>query len=140
MKQENLDKLTEKALQYLNSVEAFTSKEEPEYIKELLAFKYVEHLINYSIPILTGLFIFLTLGYTAFAIYRFITKRLQTEKRTYWEDSESVTLALFCFFTFVSFLFFTCQLADFNHLVSAYKARNAPRVYLIDYFLNNGAK
>ena len=140
MKEENLNKLTEKALQYLNSVEAFTSKEVPEYIKELLAFKYVEHLISYFIPVAAGIFIFLTLGCTALATYRLITRRLEVEKRKYWEDGESITLTLICIFTFISFIFTVCVAADFNHLVSAHKAKNAPRVYLVDYFLNKDNK
>ena len=123
MKQETIDKLTEKALSYLNSVEAFTAKEVPEYLRELLEFKFFEHLMGAGLLII-GFFILLII------IYKCI---IEIKKIKYIEDRLPV-LVLLSIPLILSLIVIERTKSD---ILQAYKAKKAPRVYLVDYLRGN---
>ncbi len=131
MKQEAIDKLTEKALEYLNSAEAFVGKEVPQYIEELVNFKIIEHLIEFfdGIVILGGLFVLS-------AIISFICYKLSRRKDSDGDYVIVYTLIITPIIITVALLFslFINTASSVNELTQAYKAYKAPRVYLVEYF------
>lgn len=128
-------KLAERALKYLDSVEAFTAKEVPVYIKELLEFKIFEHLLNYFDDFLLTI----PLAILGFVIYKKVTKWLDSLDKESYRYSQSIGLNYLALSLVIPFLLSVMA----NHeLINAYKAYKAPRVYLIDYFkgeLNNAS-
>lgn len=123
------EKLIEKALQYLQSAEAFASKEVPAYIQELVEFKIFEHLVYYFNDFL----ITIPLAILGVYGYRKVSKwlnGLDKKSHTYDSNNGSQYILLFLIIPLVISVIGT------GHLVQAYKAYKAPRVYLVEYFTN----
>jgi hypothetical protein len=120
MKEELIGKLMEKSLKYLETAEAFTVKEVPLFVKELLEYKFVEHVFS---------------GVTPFMVcFLLMTTSIVLFVKAYKHDGES-------FLTFLSGIFVALALMSSvvttiklgHHSMMAYKAKYAPRVYLMDY-------
>ena len=134
MKEEVVNKLAEKGLQYLNSAEAFIGKEVPQFLTELLEFKAVEHLIMYFDDLILISIVLLVSIFGAVWANKYSRKKVDGEFVV--EDYElrdilKVAPVVFSIFLGVLFCF---SIGGTNHLVQAYKAYKAPRVYLVDYF------
>ena len=124
------EELIKKALEYLNSAEAFASKEIPAYIQELLEFKFFEHLVNYFDDFLITVPLFI-LGLFLYKLFDKISKD-ETKYNTERSDANgfkwlfvvggSIALLMSLLFT--------------NNLIEAYKIKKAPRVYMVEYFKN----
>lgn len=124
MKEELINKFLEKALQYLQTAEAFTAKEVPEYIRELLSFKMMEHIVD---GLSTSLF------HTAFfgTMFSFLLVGLAYD--IIFDEKYNHKILLVPIFVY-TLIFSTSIVANQDDFMQAYKAYSAPRVYLIDYF------
>jgi len=121
------DKFLNKAMEYLESAEAFASKEVPAYIEELLSFKFFEHLVN----ALTSISIDVVVVGTLMGVCVFTIVHIVKEEFNYDVSFKKTLLA----FPIVYVLAGIGSIASqSNELINAYKAKNAPRVYLVDYF------
>jgi len=120
MKEEILNKLLEKSLKYLDTAEAFTAKEVPLFIKELLGFKFVEHVFDaITAPILPIIVMIILIS-----IFK---KRWEKDPETFTTFMSGAGSLISTGFLCVALLH-----ASIN-LKMAYKAKYAPRVYLMDY-------
>ena len=130
MKEEAINKLTEKALQYLDSAEAFVGKEVPIYIQELLEFKFMEHLLEGVIDtaaftVFIGTVVAIAfVGFTGVFVEEHIGKKAE-------DCYKYLIFSAFLGYVSAAIIGVFCNSGDF---ISAYKAKNAPRVYLVDYF------
>lgn len=119
------EKLLQKLLAYAQNIETFTKAEVPAYIQELLDFKFMEHLVNYFLPILILAGILGVIG-----IFSYILRKPFKENYNSRHGMTSfMTLLISGILAFV----FLVQILCYNHLIQAYKIKTAPRVYIIDY-------
>jgi hypothetical protein len=126
-------RLLEKAIQYLESAEAFVQGEVPLYLTELLRFKVVEHLVEYFDDMLCIGVIYTIAAILSSLLRKEYTKK--TEKGVYKYDQEEreVSLSVQIIVHTMGIFLLTLSICKTNHLVQAYKAAYSPRVYLIDY-------
>jgi len=130
MKEEIADKLMEKALTYLSSAEAFVGENVPKFIEELLSFKIFEHLIGYfdhAVP----------WGICGIIIVILAIKLLKKAEldRNFCKEQDIGEVKIFISIITLLILVPTfLAIFNMNHLIQAYKAYKAPRVYLVDYF------
>jgi len=117
--------LINKVLGYLNSAEAFASKEVPVYIEELLQFYIVKHLVDYFFPI-----IFFA---AAFLLVLFFLTWVNKKINAVYDDEYNAFMACWAFLGGLM-LCLLVSMFRVHHLTLAYKAYKAPRVYLIDHF------
>jgi len=140
MKEETINKLTEKALEYLNSAEAFASEQIPAYIEELLSFKVFEHLVNSAdfLLILPFFIISLTVVYLAVRADSGGSKARNNNRiisAIYGKDLEGPLIVIGSFASVITGIAFFVAVAGAKHdMLNAYKAHKAPRVYLVEYF------
>jgi len=129
MKQELVDKFMAKALKYLESAEAFTTKEVPQYVQELMQFKFVEHMIEgvTDILIVTMIFGIALSALLGVGVAAFIDDH-------YSEDLKiQIKCGVAVFFVAITVFIIATTVGNSSDFIQAYKAKNAPRVYLIDY-------
>tara|TARA_R110000850_G_scaffold268120_1_gene399380 strand:- start:157 stop:561 length:405 start_codon:yes stop_codon:yes gene_type:complete len=130
MKEKIADQLMEKALTYLSSAEAFVGENVPKFIEELLSFKIFEHLVGYFDHVIPwGIF-----GIAILMLARYLFKMAVSDRNFCKEEEIVDTKALICFITCLLLVPTFIAISHTNHLVQAYKAYKAPRVYLVDYF------
>jgi hypothetical protein len=121
--------LIQKALEYLETAEAFAKSEVPAYLLELLRFKVFEHLVSYFDDLIAcGIM---------FALALHFAKKLDdvAKEQTYSGDKDSfeaVAWVIRC----IAALVLCISMFSTADLVQAYKAYAAPRVYLVEYFKN----
>ena len=131
MKQEEiLNKFAQKALSYLESAEAFTAKELPLYVKELLEFKFYESAIS-----LGGSVFIAGIMLLAALVLGVICKR-EARKNLNTRSEEVMAFAGAFAFCFLLFAFIPLVTAK-DEVVELIKIKTAPRVYLIDYIKGN---
>lgn len=111
MKEELLNSFTAKALEYLNSAEAFLKAEVPAYVQELLLYNFYSNLIG-LIPLLIGASICIFILYKA---------------RKYVNNPD-VIFALFPAIALV-----LCLAGAFDNINTIIKIKVAPRVFLIEH-------
>lgn len=129
MNQELVNELLQKALQYFNSAEAFATKEIPLYVQELLQFKFVEHLLD-SIGFSLALGLFFTLFFSCMIVLLRYGNSQGNIDNEYSEDAFKFGRKVFISTFIISILLvFTFN----DNTIQAYKAKYAPRVYLMDY-------
>ena len=127
------NKLIEKALEYLSSIEAFAGKEVPAFIQELIEFKIFEHLFGYF----SSLFVWGIVSIISIYIAKRLYARLKSDDAKFSDGSYRedyivpACLSVGLSITFV--ILFTINIFD-KEALRAYKAYKAPRVYLVDYF------
>jgi hypothetical protein len=131
-----------KALEYLNSAEAFVKAEVPAFVSELLRFKVFEHLVDYFDDIIGWLIVSAVLTHIFNKCRQHIKaiedKQDRKEPLSRKEDSdlyawnETIRGALGFVIAISWAVTLLCAVAT-THLMSAYKAYTAPRVYLMDY-------
>lgn len=129
MKKELVDKFMEKGLKYLDSAEAFTSKEIPQYIQELMEFKVIEHITD-------GVFDSIVFTLSAGLVLSLVVGALVGGAvHDFMEASEKTAYKAAVVSFLITMLFMPLMGAAFNHsdFIKAYKAKTAPRVYLVDY-------
>lgn len=127
MKEETINKLTEKALEYLNSAEAFASEQVPAYIEELLSFKVMEHLVAGISG--TSLFTLAISVILLAFVFGFIIDILRIK-----ETGRRIKLMSISTLIVVPSMFAIGLCFQQEHFMDAYKAHKAPRVYLVEYF------
>ena len=127
------NQLIDKALEYLNSIEAFADKEVPAYIHELLQFKAFEHLIDYFDDFL----ITIPIAILGIYFYKRATKYLEGLDKDSYDYKSKYGLQYFGIFLVIPLLI---SISANHNLIQAYKAYKAPRVYLIDYFSDKVTK
>jgi hypothetical protein len=138
MKDEMMSKFTEKALQYLNSAEAFVGEQVPAYIDELLTFKIFEHLFAYFGDIIV---LSIVLAFTIYLQKRFIKYTNRKDQKGNFverEDNRELSYSVSYIMPASILVILTCSVLTTRDLMEAYKAYKAPRVYLVEYF--NGKK
>lgn len=121
------NQLLTRAMEYLQSAEAFAKAEVPLYLQELIQFKIVEHLLYYfdDILVLSGLII----------LCIFLNKKarqMPSDTRDERDTKEFFNISTIVISSFCVIILFIA-LCHTEHLIRAYKAYAAPRVYLIDY-------
>ena len=121
------EKLLQKLLAYAQNLETFTKAEVPAYIQELLDFKFMEHLLNYFIPIFILGVILTVIG---ILVYRF---REFFKGDGGFDETRIVTTVGSCIISGVLLLLFIVRISCYDPLLQAYKIKTAPRVYIIDY-------
>jgi len=133
MKEEILNKLIQKSLSYVNSAEAFLGKEVPIYVQELLHFKTIEHLVEYF----NDFFITIPIAvlFLAFIYFLFI-KKDKDGKRDFEKEGLTEVMVISTFVGIILLTPLTISVFKTEHLMNAYKAYKAPRVYLVEYFKN----
>lgn len=123
MKEELLNKFTGKLLVYANDVKSFASKEIPLYIQELLEYNFIEHITS---GIISLFFLMFGVGSIMGAFYIAYVRSKKNEHTVYYGDILLFSIIpLFC-------IILSAPSAYYSTL-QAYKIKNAPRVYIIDY-------
>lgn len=123
-KTEVVDQLMQKTLQYLESLESFTTKEVPIYVQELLDFKFFEALSGALIIPLIALPV----------IVICIILMVLANKEKLGDDSDDIGGgAYFVGVVAVAVLVIVGSIQGYKNSVKMYKIKNAPRVYMIDY-------
>lgn len=124
MKDKLINDFTEKAMQYLNTAEAFTKKEVPVYIDELLNFKFMEHILDgigamgFTVVIMSVAFGVIALPLAAECVF---------------DKKKNILIYIFIYFFITSAMSVVVMK---NNAIEAYKVKTAPRVYMIEYFKN----
>ena len=139
MKEETINKLTEKALEYLNSAEAFVGSEVPKYVEELLTFKVFEHLFEaFGHLIVVAIFLYMVYKFKQVFFDKDGNDKTYNDRRSYSDPPAIVAFGLSSFVPII----LSCVIlgAIQTQLINAFKAYKAPRVYLIDYFTNKVGK
>jgi hypothetical protein len=124
--------LLEKALKYVENVEQFANGQVPLFVQELMEFKVVEHLVDGVSSIFAG-------GAILGTIMCGITFLISSELfRGYIRQSHKDKLKVYCATALFTYLiaFTTSTGISTQHFIKAYKAKYAPRVYLVEYFRN----
>lgn len=117
------NKLMEKLLEYAQNIEAFTKSEVPLYIKELLDFKFMEHLTNYFAPLLFSV--------GALVILIIVEYLFRSKMKDF--DIYDYIVVPYVLATSFALLFSAISLLQYENLLQAYKIKIAPRVYVIEY-------
>lgn len=119
------EELFKKAMDYLQSAEAFVAKEVPAFVSELLEFKIVEHLVSGLIPFIVALILIIT-GIVLI--------------KTIGKEEDGVFIGGLILSTFGGFVFILAIAIESHEFIDAYKAYKAPRVYLMDYVRSETGK
>lgn len=123
-----VQKLLEKTLNYIEKVEDFSVEQVPIFVEELLHIKFVEHLVKYFDDFLISLPIF----FIGIGLLWFAFIRKHRDGKTVAELDKEEGVMAFLFFVGLSVpLLMSILLTD--HLISAYKIKYTPRVYLVEY-------
>ncbi len=118
-KEEIINELLNKSLNYLENTENFIAKEAPVYVNELLHFKFMQHMVEGVTDTITGT---LLIG----SFMSAMCALMSLEFRSKYALPLAIAGGLF-----VGFLGGTS--ISSNDFMEAYKAKTAPRVYLIDH-------
>jgi len=121
------NQLLTKAMEYLQSAEAFAKSEVPAYLQELLQFKIAEHLVYYFDDIVVSILLLI--------ITTVVFKKVQNLPVDCRDEREARDVfKVLCVFSYIIlFGMLSVGLCHTEHLLKAYKAYAAPRVYLVDY-------
>lgn len=127
MKEEIKNELLKRSLSYLDKAEAFANKEVPAFIKELMEFKFIEHLATGAVDS-----VMFTMFVGTFAILLAVVGLccIQSDNRKEVTIVQNIFLSAGVIYPLVFLLGLAGNNADF---IKAYKAKAAPRVYLMDY-------
>lgn len=134
MKQELIDELTKKALTYLNSAEAFASKEVPIYVNELLTFEIISNWVH-LIFLLLGLLLCACVPYFVVKLCKQMVvecnenaTRVTHEKKCLSDYSE-VYVPVYGISALIAIVLVCVIYADTINLI---KANYTPRVFLME--------
>ena len=145
-----LQKVLAGFLQFAQGVSDFAEAEIPLYVKELLTYCYLKHMIAAWISLGLAVFTFVCCIVATYVFYHAFWKKNKLAKFFYEENAaESLTGGTVgSFFLSIVFILIVWVLVGgclgFDSLtfskdqfMLAYKAKNAPRVYVIDYLREN---
>ncbi len=124
MKEELINKFSEKILQYASNIEQFTSNEVPKYINELLEYRSMVHITDAIVPV------FLLLS-CALVLVMIVFWAIKNRKEDMADDLTSFLEIVSVGITLLIAAGALDSLKD--DLMKVYQIKNAPRVYIIDY-------
>lgn len=124
------DELFKTLKEYVESAGDFLKEQTPEFVKELLSFKYFECMVY----LIASLFFGILSCVGALSFYDKFTKLEETSRMTDMQGTCALLIVTF------SASLICCFYTAFIHIIQMIKIKTAPKVFIVDYLTRKETK